>query len=625
MRVTRCRYVAGVLLSGCFAAMPMAHAASDEAAKSQSAKPQPAGQAPQQTFAQVVRLSYVEGDVRIARGKVSEKSSGSDWEMAVAGLPIETGYNLVTGNGRAEIELEDASTVYLADNSVLAFNDLHTTGGIPNSTLALLSGTATVHVNRSSGDKFILMTPTAHLVAGSSRQDTYIRLTAYADGFAIARRGEDTVMRLPDSSSPVPQAAGGNTFYVREGVRIAAPEGSGSQSFAEWDKWVDERLAARATATNAVMKEAGLAGPLPGLADMYGKGTFFSCAPYGTCWEPNETPAAAQHDPDQHDPAQPAASSLNSAPQPAALRNASLSQDSPANPTKNPSGKAATRPAKGRSPGPDDADDLSFFPCMPVQGGRAGSIDQFGMTYDWTRCHAGFWIHNRRGYAWVVGRRIHHHRPVKWVKYGRETAFVPSHPKDEPGKLPLNREHGVFVVKDKDGEPVHLAEYDAKQEMKPLNSEPKEFLKPEYAPLERATTPHPEVRAIATPAQSVLKPDLPKPNSEQLHASLVFDHKSQSFLLVRQVNEGGRIATVRQPFEGRNGTLQARVAGVDSHGNYSMRASGGTDSYGGSRDGGGGSSGGGHAGGRGGSGGSHASRGGGGGGGGRASGGGGHR
>jgi hypothetical protein len=36
-----------------------------------------------------------------------------------------------------------------------------------------------------------------------------------------------------------------------------------------------------------VMKAAGLTSPLPGLAGMKGQGTFFACAPYGTCWEPD--------------------------------------------------------------------------------------------------------------------------------------------------------------------------------------------------------------------------------------------------------------------------------------------------------------------------------------------------
>ena len=62
--------------------------------------------------------------------------------------------------------------------------------------------------------------------------------------------------------------------------------GPDSGAFAEWDKWVADRVAQRTAATADVMKEAGLTTPLPGLAGMKGQGTFFACAPYGTCWEP---------------------------------------------------------------------------------------------------------------------------------------------------------------------------------------------------------------------------------------------------------------------------------------------------------------------------------------------------
>ena len=61
---------------------------------------------------------------------------------------------------------------------------------------------------------------------------------------------------------------------------------SSTNNFAAWDQWVAARVAARSEAMHAVMKEAGLKEPLPGLADMKSRGSFFECQPYGTCWEP---------------------------------------------------------------------------------------------------------------------------------------------------------------------------------------------------------------------------------------------------------------------------------------------------------------------------------------------------
>ena len=81
-----------------------------------------------ETFPQIVRIAYLEGDVRVSRGQDGGAPKDTDWEMAVANLPIEAGFSLATGAGRAEIEFEDASTVYMAPNTVLIFDGLESTG-----------------------------------------------------------------------------------------------------------------------------------------------------------------------------------------------------------------------------------------------------------------------------------------------------------------------------------------------------------------------------------------------------------------------------------------------------------------------------------------------------------------
>ena len=47
------------------------------------------------TYAEIVRISHVEGDVRIQRGEPNGKPSSAAWEQAVSGLPLETGFSLV--------------------------------------------------------------------------------------------------------------------------------------------------------------------------------------------------------------------------------------------------------------------------------------------------------------------------------------------------------------------------------------------------------------------------------------------------------------------------------------------------------------------------------------------------
>jgi hypothetical protein len=119
--------------------------------------------------------------VRIARGE----DKGEAWEKVSAGLPLETGFNLVTGTGRAEIEFEDASTAYLGEDSVLAFNDLSATNGVPHTELALLSGTLTLHLQPTSLDEWYdVKTPTDNIALRYPSKN-FLRINSYLDAMSV--------------------------------------------------------------------------------------------------------------------------------------------------------------------------------------------------------------------------------------------------------------------------------------------------------------------------------------------------------------------------------------------------------------------------------------------------------
>ena len=90
--------------------------------------PDPAPLHPKEVYPQIVRLSLVQGDVRVAVGKVKGQPGVPPWVNAAVNMPLETGFSVVTGKGRAEIEFEDASTMYLGENSVLTFDTLDDEG-----------------------------------------------------------------------------------------------------------------------------------------------------------------------------------------------------------------------------------------------------------------------------------------------------------------------------------------------------------------------------------------------------------------------------------------------------------------------------------------------------------------
>jgi len=534
------------------------------------------------TYAQIVRLSYVEGDVRIARGERNEKLAGATWEKAVSGIPLETGFSLATGAGRAEIEFEDASTLYLGENSVLTFNDLRTTAGVPYTDLALLTGTATLHARPyMAGELFILKTPSDELITRFPGQ-SYLRVNSYLDATAVTPQ-DGPFLRL---SRMGPQAVmSGQTGYFREGSRVDSAGPGDPSAFAGWDKWVEDRVAQRSAANAEVMQASGLTAPIPGLAEMKGQGRFFECPPYGTCWEPSTADGRQ-------------------------LAENKSSESQPAVPeTSKP--LVQTEPAGPRAGAPVGETDLeSFFPCLPaairyrtetdpVTGRQrviASPYDTSGLPYAWAVCHAGSWIHQRNHYVWVVGHKRHHIEPVRWVKSGHTVAFVPIHPYDVKGRPAINRKEEVLAVSNKNGLSVERVKFDADRPIEFLKSPPREYRNPYLPPLSRATEPHLEAHQVK---------DSPGSKGTMVKAAgvpLSFDTKSQSIMMARQVMRGDRSVTVSAPITNRGGNLQSRAGSFSGGGSF--RGGGGSSSGGGGSRGGGGSSssgGGSHGGGGGGS------------------------
>jgi FecR protein len=605
MSIARCRHLAFLIVCGTLTAIPPAHG-SAAVVPQESAQAQPSQI---ETSPQIVRIRHVEGDVRISRGNKS-----AVWETAVADLPLETGFNLVTGaGGRAEIEFEDASTVYLDENSALAFNQLETTGGIPHTALGLLTGTATLHLHlRTPGETFFLRTPSDGISVRYPGR-IYERVSSYLDAMSVTQLKHAAV--TPQTSP----TAGAGERPVRLETAIYNNEAHGtvekpgnSVAFADWDSWVEGRIASRSAAMAAVMKASGLTTPLPGLADMNSQGTFFPCAPYGTCWEPADR-TAMEPDSALHDEAQ-----QRSAPAP--QQTAPMTQI------------AAPQPI-------EHFERDAFFPCPPttirsmiardpVTGHEtllASSFEPFG-PYDWAVCHAGSWIYRRHRYAWVVGTRRHHRCPVRWIKTGRSVAYVPIHPRDEKGKPPINREHGVFAIHGKQS--VERITLGAGSNIKLLNTPPKEFRSISSPALSRAGDPHVNAYRLAGTMVAAKSSGI-----RELGTTLTFDHKSQSFMVAKQVMQANKNAPELRAFNSRIRNTQTHAGsargfgGSGSHSSNSGGSRGGTSGGGSHGSGGGGgfhgggSSGGGgfHGGSSGGGGGSH-----GGGGGGGAGGGGGH-
>jgi len=99
--------------------------------------------------ARIVRLSFVQGDVRLER----PESGGLD--TAFLNMPIVEGSRVVTGDdGFAELEFESGGTVRLTPGSELRIRELGLRGEHQVSMLELSEGTAYFNVKKDPDDDF---------------------------------------------------------------------------------------------------------------------------------------------------------------------------------------------------------------------------------------------------------------------------------------------------------------------------------------------------------------------------------------------------------------------------------------------------------------------------------------
>ena len=98
------------------------------------------------TQVRIVRLSFVEGDVRYHR-------PDGLWEAAVLNLPIQQGFGLQTADGYAEVEFGNGLVVRLANDTSLEFTVLALEDGRLVTRLDLSQGTALINAKLSHNEE----------------------------------------------------------------------------------------------------------------------------------------------------------------------------------------------------------------------------------------------------------------------------------------------------------------------------------------------------------------------------------------------------------------------------------------------------------------------------------------
>ena len=583
-----------------------------------AATPQKA-KAQNQVVPEMVWLNHVQGDVRFSPGKSGNANLGKEWLSANAGQVMQEGYTLVTQEGRAEIEFEDGSLVFLAEHSALEFDDLWIAkdGFVTYTYLDLVTGMVTVA--HSSDGLLSLQTP---VMTMRIRDRETTRVQCALDGAVLEQiNGTNVILTTegktflqPGQSAafvdnelvplqPLEPASELAQEHAWAGATVRQPEMSQALPKDQWDQWVDQRLATRQKLIAEGLKEAGLQEPIPGLTGLVETGKFFDC-PYGKCWQSNQ--------PTQYAPPPSAAVEPVSFDQPAGVPRLVMVAET--TPEFDAGAVAQNAPAVTRGGIVVNSTMLTRCPMQAwqvaaaAQNGGPQSVPQYGP------CFAGSWpssaspqglsndpcysfdsVTHRRIYrpgcdnyvynTWIVGRR--HHHPCRFVKAGHhQIGIVPRHPGDRSGHPLSNAKSGILVLALQKGTLRASVEGEAAKGVRVVDNVPGSMQRGVDHAIEHASgVAQPVIEAKLVQSMVPRGVVMKEHSAAQKNVSAIrFDYFSHNFVGHSNVAGGG------------HGVVVAHYGGGGSFGGGSHGGGGSGAGHGGG-GGGGGTSGGGHSGG----------------------------
>jgi hypothetical protein len=226
----------------------------------------------------IVRLSEVKGAVKM------DRAIGRGFEPAVANMPIVEKSRLRTDEGVAEVEFEDNSTLRLAPDSVIEFQQLERLAtGATTSAVHLLQGMAYVSLVKTRGNAFQLLfgQRTLALEPGS-----HIRLELNEAQAKLAVL--DGTVRVDGSSGPEEIARKKTvTFPLADQSQLTVQKEIASAPYDAWDQTATG-YHARTAAYSALSSSPYTYG----LNDMMYYGSFMDAGGCGSIWRPYFTSAA---------------------------------------------------------------------------------------------------------------------------------------------------------------------------------------------------------------------------------------------------------------------------------------------------------------------------------------------
>ena len=232
------------------------------------------------SHARIVRLSYVQGDVRFAREFHADSLSDPKavWEGAQLNLPIREGNALSTGNGRAEVEFENGAMAFLGPNTAIEFYDLSLHDGSRVTRLVLRQGFVSVSAHSVNGDYFSV---TGGDFTVEITERATFRLENFDDGSTVSVLNGHVNVLQNDKPTPLEK---GQTLSVKAQDPGNPVIGKTSPND-DFDRWVSSRIQTEQAATNQLQPGANYGNYISGYSDLYTYGSWNQVNGFN-CWRP---------------------------------------------------------------------------------------------------------------------------------------------------------------------------------------------------------------------------------------------------------------------------------------------------------------------------------------------------
>jgi hypothetical protein len=223
--------------------------------------------------ARIVRLSTVDGNVQI------DRNTGQGFERAFVNLPVTQGTKLwIKGEGRAEIEFEDGSTLRIASDTQVEFPQLSLLdSGSKASTVSVPVGIAYINFAGTKDDQLTLMFGREKVAFNRA---AHLRLDAERGTAGLAVFKGDVQVEGPAGTLTVVKNQTA-TFDLSRDDKGSVAKDIEPQAFDAWDKSQDQyHQRYTMTASNSVSPYAF------GNTDMAYYGSFSNVPGYGMMWQP---------------------------------------------------------------------------------------------------------------------------------------------------------------------------------------------------------------------------------------------------------------------------------------------------------------------------------------------------